>query len=352
MSVADPLVLSPVSLAGRDDVDHVAVGIVGCGFHSITGILPSLRHAGLRLVAACDRDLSRAEWATRQFGGQAAYRSFEQLLARDDVEAVIVVGPPELHVQAGVAALESGRHVFVEKPPGNSLGGALQLRDAARRAERQAMVGFMKRRAAAYRLLAQVIAEPEFGRLTSVNMTYSAWPVADLRDHLTDMSIHALDMVRWLLGNPVRMAIYKRLVADRHVVSLTIEHLDGGVSQLDLTAFQPGLRDCLVATGEDAVVVVENHLRLTYTRQGPRGDLPPWAPNTRLTRSWSPELALPDPENDMQVLMGYAPELIEFGAAIRCRREASPSIEDGVAAMRMIEAIIAAPEGLSIAEPL
>ena len=127
---------------------------------------------------------------------------------------MIVVGPPELHISAGIAAVESGRHVFVEKPPGNSLADAERLQSAARAAGKQVQIGFNKRRASAYRLAKQLTSEPEFGTVTSVDMTYAHWPVSDLRLHLVDMSIHALDTVRWLLGDPVRLTVYKRQIGD------------------------------------------------------------------------------------------------------------------------------------------
>jgi myo-inositol 2-dehydrogenase / D-chiro-inositol 1-dehydrogenase len=344
----DPLTLEPVTSDDRERLDDVAVAVIGCGVHSSTAILPALRHAGIRLVAVCDLDLERAESARRRFGAQFVYGSVDDLLARGDLDAVIVVGPPELHVSAGVAALDSGRHVFVEKPPGTSLDGALALQRAAQVAERQAMVGFMKRRASAYRLLRQIVESDEFGAVTSVDMTYAHWPVAGLRSHLIDMSVHAFDTVRWLLGEPLRMAAFKRPIDGNHALALMIEHAGGAVSRLDLSAFAPGLQERLAATGRDATVWVENLAELTYVRQ--REGMVPDRPNNRLVRSWRPELSLPDPENDSGVLQGYVPELIAFADAIRTGAAATPSIDDGVAAMRLVEALIEAPEGLSVTD--
>lgn len=338
----------PVSIVQRNELDDVALAVVGCGVHCTTAILPSLRHARARLVAVCDLDRDRAEFARRRFGAEASYGSLDELLARSDLDAVIVVGPPALHVHAGVAALHSGRHVFVEKPPGDSLAGAQELRSAARAASRQLMVGFNKRRASAYRLAAQLIAEPQFGRLTSVEMTYSHFPIPGLRLHLVDMSIHALDTVRWLAGEPTRMACYRLAIDDSNVLALMLEHESGVVSRLELSAFGPGLQERLVITGEHAVVKVDNLARLTHIRQA--DELSAEDCNTRITRTWAPELPLPDKQNDAQVVQGYATELIAFCDAVREGREVDPSIDDGVAAMKLIELIASAPDGLSIAD--
>jgi myo-inositol 2-dehydrogenase / D-chiro-inositol 1-dehydrogenase len=96
------------------------------------------------------------------------------------------------------------------------------------------------------------------------------------------------------------------------------------------------------------VVRAENMADVTYVRQAP-GALND-APNNRLTSRWAPELTIPDRENDRLVLQGYAPEMAAFADAIREGHAVDPSVDDGVAAMRLIEAIIAVPEGLSTVE--
>jgi myo-inositol 2-dehydrogenase/D-chiro-inositol 1-dehydrogenase len=342
---ADPLVLEAVSTGHGDRLDDIAVAVVGCGVHSTSSILPSIRHARMRLVAVCDLDGDRVELARRQFGAEKAYRSVDEMLARTDLDAVIVVGPPDLHVSAGIGALETGRHVFVEKPPANSSADAVRLKRAGEAAKRQLMVGFMKRRASAYRLVRQVMQDDDFGSVTSVQLTYSHWPVKGLRLHLLDMSIHALDLVRWLLGDPSRMTVYKRSINDNHVVALMLEHPPNAVSQLDLSAFQPGVQERLIVTGEGALVRVENMTEVVYVRQ--RSGVPTEAANNRVTSSWTPEFAIPDTQNDRLVLQGYATEMIAFADAIRNGLPVDPSIDDGIAAMRLIDAVVDAADGLS-----
>jgi myo-inositol 2-dehydrogenase/D-chiro-inositol 1-dehydrogenase len=343
----DKMLLPAVSRSRRSRLNDVAVGIVGCGNHATTAILPSLRHAPVRLIAVCDLDRERADGARAQFGAESAYESAEDLLARTDLDAVLVVGPPDMHVAIGMLALESGRHVFIEKPPANTLADALRLQRASQAAGKQLMVGFMKRFTSAHRLVKQIIADEEFGSITSMHMTYAHWPVAGLRFHLTDMSIHAIDTMRWLVGDPTAMTMYKRSIRDNHVLALTAEFASGAMAHLDLSAFQPGVQERLSVVGEQTVVRVENLTRLEYVRQAPGA--PDEECNTRLVSSWTPEFAIPFSEYDSLVIQGYATEMIAFADAVREGRQVSPSIDDGVAAMRLIEAIIAAPEGLSTA---
>jgi myo-inositol 2-dehydrogenase / D-chiro-inositol 1-dehydrogenase len=162
------------------------------------------------------------------------------------------------------------------------------------------------------------------------------------------MSIHALDTVRWLLGDPIRVSACKRPIGANHVLSLMAEHTLGAVSRLDLSAFAPGVQERLAVTGESATVRVENLVQLTYVRQAEGA--PPHRANARVVRSWMPELSLPDRENDVNVLQGYAAELSAFADAIRAGEAVTPSIDDGVCAMRLVEALIEAPDGLSLIE--
>jgi predicted dehydrogenase len=144
------------------------------------------------------------------------------------------------------------------------------------------------------------------------------------------------------------MSAYKRTIDDNHTLALMLEHSGGPVAFINLSAFAPGVHERLIVTGERAVIQVDSLIRLTYVRQAE--GVPDEQANARVTHVWTPEFSLPDTENDVNVLQGYATELIAFADAIREGHEVSPSIDDGVAAMKLVEAVIEAPDGLSLCE--
>ena len=93
-------------------------GIVGCGVISGThgAALQRLESEGLaRLVAAADPDKARAEAFTAKWGGVAC-GSLQELLAREDVDAVTLCTPSGLHGRMAVEAAKAGKHVLSEKP--------------------------------------------------------------------------------------------------------------------------------------------------------------------------------------------------------------------------------------------
>lgn len=110
--------------------DVAGVGIVGCGDISATYLrnIPTL--PGLQLVAVTDLDAERAAKAAADHG-IAAEPSLERLLRRDDVDVVVNLTVPAAHAEVSLAAIEAGRHVYVEKPLAASRAAAVRVLAAA-----------------------------------------------------------------------------------------------------------------------------------------------------------------------------------------------------------------------------
>ena len=95
----------------------VQVGLVGLGALSQRAILPHLAQEDARAkvepVALCDNAPGRAEASAAKWGWREAYTEYDEMLARADVEAVLIVTPIGLHHRQVKAALEAGKHVYV-----------------------------------------------------------------------------------------------------------------------------------------------------------------------------------------------------------------------------------------------
>jgi len=334
----------PDSSISRDEVAPLTIGLIGCGGHASNVIVPAISRTPLRLTAVCDRDVDRAE-AVAARTGAIPYADAGALLQRDDLDAVAVVGPPDLHVRAGLAVLASGRHLFVEKPPGSTLDEARRLLRAGEEAGKQVMVGFMKRHAVAYRHAATIIDRPDFGTLRLVRLVYSHWRFPGLRDHLLFMSSHALDLVRHFAGDVAVGCAFKRSEGENHVLSLMLEHVGGAVSTLSLSAFEPRVQEVLELEGDSTLIEVRNLIELRYQRAAP--NIADAHTDDRMASMWYPDFAIPGRLTDSGVLQGYVPQFEEFAEAIRSGRRPRPDIRDGVEVLRLVEAILAAPAGLS-----
>jgi predicted dehydrogenase len=93
------------------------VGIVGLGRMGQRHAEQLALHThGARLVAACSVDASEHTWARERLGVTALYDDYDALLRDPQVQAIAIATPTTLHPQQTIAALEAGKHVFVEKP--------------------------------------------------------------------------------------------------------------------------------------------------------------------------------------------------------------------------------------------
>ncbi len=108
------------------------VGVIGAGWWATFAHIPAIRaHPRAELVAVQSREGATAEKIARDFGARHACRTVEELLALAEVEAVIVASTPNVHFAQARAALESGRHVLIEKPMTFTAAEARELVDLA-----------------------------------------------------------------------------------------------------------------------------------------------------------------------------------------------------------------------------
>jgi UDP-N-acetylglucosamine 3-dehydrogenase len=327
--------------------DLLRIGVVGCGSFATSTIWPCLRYARIDIAYACATRLEHAERNRKRFGAEFATTDINDVLGDSSVAAIFLIGAPAMQYELGLRCLEAGKHLFVEKPPGESLEHSVQLERAAARTNVQCQVGFQKRFALAYTLARDHSFRADFGKVRLCKVNYSHWAQADWRSHLTDMSVHALDLVRFFMGDPVEGYIVKRSAHDgASTCVLTLLYEDGGTAVVNLSANDPHVQEWVELSGANQLISVRN---LTEYRHWREASGPPQTVvmNERSLSMWQPAFPVPYQHSDSMWLQGYAGEVVEFAEATLEGRSLSPSISDGVAAMRYVEAIAGAGEGLS-----
>jgi len=228
----------------------IRVGLVGCGHigfvHSYT-LLQLTRHGlvDAAVTATYDVDPRRAEAFAAPHHAQPA-PSLDALL--DRVDAVWVCTWTAAHLQVVTAAVERGRAVFCEKPLGPNLADCERVATTLAQVPHQ--VGLVLRHAPVFRALAERVADPATGRPLAVvfrddqyfpnqGMYASDWR-SDARraggGTLIEHSIHDVDILRWLLGEPT---LVQASVASRcghpgidDVAAVTFTFADGAVATL------------------------------------------------------------------------------------------------------------------------
>jgi predicted dehydrogenase len=164
------------------------------------------------LTAVTDADLSRARQLAARYPTTRAV-DFAELLARPDVEAVIISTPPQFHEEQACLALQAGKHVLCEKPLSNSVEGAGRMLVSARENRRVLTTGFNHRYFKAIQFVRQAIDNGAIGRLNHIRAQAGHLGLSEFRSPweydkavigggaLFDVGIHLIDLVAFLLGD-------------------------------------------------------------------------------------------------------------------------------------------------------
>ena len=100
-------------------MNKVRIGSAGLGrlgLRHAENIASRIQNA--ELAAICDVDRPKLEQTADRLGVEHRFTAFEDLIAREDIDAVVLVSPSALHTKQIKAALDAGKHVFSEKPLG------------------------------------------------------------------------------------------------------------------------------------------------------------------------------------------------------------------------------------------
>ncbi|KEF41850.1 MAG: oxidoreductase [Cyanobium sp. CACIAM 14] len=212
-------------------MNPVRVGVIGIGnmgWHHAR-VLSLLRDA--ELVGVADPDEPRGRLAVEQFGCRW-FPSYEALLG--EVEAVCIAVPTLLHHRVGMACLQAGAHVLIEKPIAATQEEAADLIHAAETAGRLLQVGHIERFNPAFRELLRVLANEEVVVLEARRHSPNADRANDVSVVL-DLMIHDIDLVLELAASPVvRLAAAGGRSSDGPIdyVNATLGFANGVVASL------------------------------------------------------------------------------------------------------------------------
>jgi predicted dehydrogenase len=181
--------------------DTVGIGIVGYGYWGPNLVRNFAETAGARVVAVCEMNSRRLATVQRKYPGVATMSDFAAMLQTPGLDAVCVATPVLSHFQLARAALEAGKHVFVEKPLASTSAEVRELIALAENRKRVLLVDHTFIYTGAVRKIKELVASGELGEIHYYD---SARVNLGLFQHdvnvLWDLAIHDLAIMDFVLG--------------------------------------------------------------------------------------------------------------------------------------------------------
>ena len=216
---------------------------VGMGQHSLINLYPVLHYLGVPLKYICVTSERKAQLIEQKYPSVKATTSLDKILNDSDVKGIFVSASPSAHFSIASQILRSGKSLFIEKPPCQTL----EELDTLIALEQQhgspvAMVGLQKRYAAAVQLLKKHLRKEH---LINYDLHYltGTYPEGDA---ILDLYIHPLDLVCHLFGQPEILAI-RQVAKDSYILMLQHPHIVGTLelsTAYTRTAAEESLKVC------------------------------------------------------------------------------------------------------------
>jgi len=162
--------------------DKIQLGLIGAGGQGMSDATTALRVPGVELVAVADVYDGRLV-RSKEIWGEHVFttRDYRELLARPDIDAVIIATPDHWHMQAAIDAMNAGKDVYVEKPVVQLINDGWPVIEAERKTKRILQVGSQRVSSILYKKAKEVLASGAIGELnlieawTDRNNAIGAW---------------------------------------------------------------------------------------------------------------------------------------------------------------------------------
>lgn len=279
-------------------------GLIGCGDIARKRVAPAL--CGLDscdFVAVNRARYDQAEAFARQFGARKWYRSWQELLADDEIEAVYIATPVSLHAEQAIAAAAASKHVLCEKPMALNAAECDRMIAAAQANGVTLGVAYYRHFYPVVNRIKEIITSGDVGRIVMAQVNAFEWfdrqpgeprywlltreqggggPMMDFGCHRIEVLLNILGPVRSVRGMMDRV-LFEREVEDTAVACFQFEQGTHAVLSVTHGAFEPQDTLHLFGSKGSVHVPVLNDGALTLTTPaGERSENHPCHPNSHL----------------------------------------------------------------------
>lgn len=194
--------------------ERLGIGFIGIGKQMGGHINGFIGKDGTQAVAVCDVDTTRREHGKKMvedayakkkdaaYKGCATHNDFRELLARKDIDAVVIATPDHWHAPIAIAAARAGKDIYCEKPLTNTIHEAKTLTDEIKKSGRVFQVGSQQRSSPEFRIACELVRQGRLGKVTRVETGFGGpGKTCDLPEEAAEPG---LDWDLWLGPAPKR----------------------------------------------------------------------------------------------------------------------------------------------------
>lgn len=305
------------------------IGLIGCGRAAERYYLPVLHCMPyVRLAAVADPLLERARLISSAVSDCQPFTSTEELLQKMELDAVIVVTPPDTHIGIITLAVDAGLPVLVEKPLAPTMAGIDVLQRLINSVDGSVMLGFNRRHWQPVLQLQKIISnetnEQVSAQLVMVSNARKWSSIETKSDPLEDLGSHQFDLLRFIFKREISSIRARWTGPD--TFHMRIKLTGGAVADCrvsfdsfseEVLSFQTSKRKYRIHAGSD---------RITPTN----GIRPVLDLSDALIRKVS--------SRKISILISYKRQLGIFFDYVRSGMKPQPDLTDGIAAIRAVEA--------------
>ncbi len=211
-------------------------GLVGCGSFGNVHLSKMVEVPGIEVVALCDIHPESAALLKERYhlDNAVCYADYTEMIEKEQLDVVTVAAVDKVHCGATLAALEAGCHVMCEKPMSLFTEECVAMVKKAEEMGKLLMVGQVCRCAPGFIKAKELVEAGEIGELYFVESEYAHdythvrgvddWRVDPDREPIIGGACHAIDLLRWIAGNPVETTAYSthKVLIDWPVADTTV----------------------------------------------------------------------------------------------------------------------------------
>jgi predicted dehydrogenase len=249
-------------------MERVRLGLIGMGLIGTAHARTLQKVEECNLVAVADVDEKYKETASKL--DVKYYLNYQEMIAQEKLQGVIIATPNHLHVPMGIACAQHGLHLFVEKPLASGLADADRLLEVAQQNQVRILVGHQRRFNPRVEKAREIVRGGELGRLVGATITWAllkppayfegqfAWRKNQGGGPILINLIHEIDNLRYICGEideVFAMASNKvRNFTVEDTASVTLRFQNGALGTAFVSDCVPSLSAYEATTGENPLV--------------------------------------------------------------------------------------------------